>query len=476
MSKDINTIKNELISSLLTNEPNADVQDGSLIRDINIDPQSLQFSYLYEENDYVKSLTAWKKNAENIENIDLDNIAENADITRKPATFATSIITFRAKQLPQQKVRIGNEDGTGGINVKSMNLEDETYYQFSTTETVFLDVDTKFNESSGFYEVSAPIRATLAGPDSNVGVGTLIILETPITGVDSIYNYVAATGGNPEQNNAQMAEDMVTAIKGSTKNTENGIKDVLNKLDNISEIKIFNPNSEEATESGIVYAFLKTDSETSFQDIINYSSINNQYKLLKRPVKRIISVKAYINGVLTTLNENLDYYLFKDEESIYSYSINSNDAIVFANNIKIDNNSNVIVDYIYYSKIKEAQDLILQSENDILLLGNVITKIAQPILIDIELELKLKFGFNSESNKNNIITGLQTYINNLKMGEDLTSNQVFTYLIQNFDYIETINYPFKKFEKRGESNQEKLEAVYGQYLTIDENSIIINFN
>ncbi|MCM1260581.1 MAG: baseplate J/gp47 family protein [Staphylococcus sp.] len=474
MSKSASEIQNDLIISLLTNEPNADTQDGSLIRDINIDPQSVQFSYLYDEIDTVKLLSAWKKNAENISTEDLDNIGNNIDVYRKPATYATSIITFRAKQKPNQRIRIGNEDGTGGINVKSMELEDQTYYQFSTTKTVYLETEPQFNESTGFYEVSAPITAVISGSDSNVGVGTIIILETPISGIDSIYNYVAATGGEEVEGNVDYANDLSTALQGATKNTENGIKDILNELDGISEIKIFNPNSEEQSEIGTTYAYIKTNNESIYQDTFTYNITSNTYRLTKRPIKRIVSVKAFFNGELKTCTENIEFYLQQDTKSLYSFSSNSNDCIIFTS--FPDNNSTITIDYIYVEKVNEAQDLILEQEDNILILGNIIVKTAQPIYVDIVLDMKLKYGYNTIENQNNIISGIQNYINQFKLGEDFSAVSLFSYLVQNFNYIESINYPFTVFKSReNNTKQDIIKAVYGQYITVDENSIKVNF-
>ena len=476
MAKDINEIKNSLISSLLSNESNADIQDGSLIRDIAIDPQSLQISNLYDVNDYVKLLAAWKNNAENLLEEDLDAIGNNLDVERKPATYATCIITFRTKTLPTKRIRIGNENGTGGVQIKSMNLEDDSYYQFSTTKTVYMETDTKLDETSGFYEVSAPCTAVLAGPESNVGVGTLIIMETPISGIESVYNYVAATGGSNIQNNASYAEDMSIAIQGATKNTENGIIDILNELDNISEVKIFNPNSEESSKTGTVYAYIKTDNEELYSENFIYSVNSNNYKLTKRPIKRIESVKAYYNGIQRECIENIDYYLKKDESSLYKYSINSNDSIVFNFEQHPDNNTEVVVNYIYVKKVEDAQNLILEKENDILILGNIIVKTSQPVLVDLTLNVKLKYGYNTDENQNSVISGIQNYINSFKMGEDLTAVELFSYLVSNFDYIETINYPFAEFKKRNDNtSSEEITTVYGEYLTVDENSIKIIF-
>lgn len=476
MSKDINTIKNDLITTLLSYEPTADVQDGSLIRDINIDPQAAEISYLYDENDYAKNLAAWKKNAELITEEDLDDIGENLNLPRKQATYATTIITFRTTTLPEQRIRIGNEDGTGGIQVKSMDLEDDTYFQFVTTNTVYLETDAKFNHSTGFYEVSANARAVLAGSASNVGVGTIIVLETPISGIESIYNYVAATGGTEKQGQAEYAEMLSVELQGATKNTENGIVSTLNKLDNISEIKIFNPNSEENTKAGMVYAYIKSDSETSYSEEITYVISSSYYLLAKRPVKRIVHLRAYYNGVLRDCVENVDFYLYSDKESTYSHSTEALDYIVFDYENKPDSNSTFYVDYVYASKVEEAQTLIDQTENDVLILGNILVKTATPVLTNISLDIKLKFGYNTDDNKAEIIGKIQSYIKTFKMGQDLSANELFSYIVQNFTYIETLNYPFTEFRRRDSVNADVLVTTYGEYLTVDEESLVVNFS
>ena len=475
MAKDENTIKNDLISLLLTYEPTADTQDGSLIRDINIDPQAAQISLLYNENDYVKKLAAWKNNAEEITTEDLDAIGANLNLTRKQATYATTVITFRAKILPTERIRIGNEDGTGGVQVKSMNLDDDTYYQFITTQTVYLEPTAELNTATGFYEVSAPATAVLAGSQSNVGVGTIVILEVPISGIDSIYNYVAATGGDEIQNNAEYAEMLSVALQGATKNTENGIKSILNTLDNITEIKIFNPNSEESTEAGMVYAYIKSNSEMVSNDELTFTINSNYYLLKKRPVKRIINVKAYYDGVLTDCVENVDYYLLQDKESIYSYSSDALDYIVFNYEKHPDPNSTFYVNYVYNSKIIEAQDLIKETEKDILILGNVLVKSASAVPVNITLDIKLKFGYNTQDNKDTIIGGIQTYINSFKMGQDLSATELFSFLVQKYTFIDSINYPFTTFKRRDGVTSDIITTTYGEYLIADENSLTVNF-
>ena len=110
-------VKNNLINQILYNFPTAETNTGSVLRDIFVDPQSVQISNLSEEIDDVKNLSTFVKNAEYISEEDLDAIGENYGVTRDLGQFANGIITFQTTVRPSQRIQIGNDEGSGGISV-----------------------------------------------------------------------------------------------------------------------------------------------------------------------------------------------------------------------------------------------------------------------------------------------------------------------------------------------------------------------
>ena len=67
-------VKNNLVTQILQNFPTAEVDTGSVLRDIFVDPQSVQIAALSEELDYIYYLSTFVQNASLISEEDLDEI------------------------------------------------------------------------------------------------------------------------------------------------------------------------------------------------------------------------------------------------------------------------------------------------------------------------------------------------------------------------------------------------------------------
>lgn len=299
MALNIEEIKNNLVNQILLNFPTAEVGTGSMIRDIMVDPQSTQINLLSEEIDKISYLSTFVENADNITEEDLDSIGANYGVSRDNGRLSRGIITFQSTSRPTEKITIGAEDGTGGISVRTISDENGNSYEFTTTETVYMDIDATYNEEHKCYEVSAPIQSSTLGSLYNVGVGTITVLVKGISNITGCYNYIPTTGGTDRQNNTEYALDIQSAILGSSKNIVDGINNIIKSIDGVEEIKTLHPNSEqEPTEPGFSLTFVKGTIEKIVENFsINYDGINFEYDLSKKPVTRIISVVATVKGV-----------------------------------------------------------------------------------------------------------------------------------------------------------------------------------
>lgn len=480
---DKEAIKDNLVSQITDKYPTIEIDDGSMVRDIMVDPQSEVAAQIYTQIGEVNKINAYVENAESISEEDLDKKGQDLGVYRKQEQYATSRVTFRATSLPNDTIVIGNEDGTGGIYVSTLDLEDESAREFVTTETIYFNADTaSFNQSSGYYELSAACQATISGTASNVGIGTILVLKSPINGIAGVYNYVSATGGTEKENNVDFANDMVTAIQGATSVVAKGVEKITKSVPGVVEVKIFDPNSDEPSPMGKVYDYVKGENLTSISENIIYYTIYNKYKLQNRPVKDIISVQALVNGQMETLIKGRDYYLFNDAAGDYAGSSFAEDYLVFTSDAVLipDNSTEFTITYVYNALINTVQDYIKQNEKNLLLLGEIIVKQATPIIVDLSAQIKLKYGYDTASYKTQILTAIDFYINSKLMGENLLMADIYTYLIENYrDIIETIYYPFTTFKKRNVTStinvNVELVAVYGEYFTTDENSIKVEF-
>lgn len=474
-------VKNNLVNQILQNFPTAEVDTGSVLRDILIDPQSIQIANLSEEIDYNRQLNTFVQNASNILDSDLDEIGATFGVSRKTGDLATGLITFQATTRPTEDIQIGADDGSGGISVKTLTTENGNTYEFVTTETVYMRTDATYNEEHNCYEVSAPIRATTSGTVYNVGIGTIKILTNGIANITGVYNYVPTSGGTNRQENESYALSIQDAILGASKNIESGVDAILKSIPNVTEVKTLHPNSkEEPTKPGYSISYVRGSTESIVNNYtFTYTGNVYQYRLPKTPVTRIISIVAFVNGVQKTLVKDIDYSLTTDSNSIYANTIYSNDCILIlgTNNGTPDIGTDVTVSYAYNSLISDCQDTLDEESANYLILGNLLVAQAEPIIIDIGTNIKLKYNYNTEPIKVEILNGLFSYIEGLKLGQDITQEDVFTYLTTNFStYISSITYPFNIFYKRGEQNTlNSLTFTYGEYASLDANSLHITF-
>lgn len=473
-------VKNNLVNQILQNFPTADLDTGSVLRDVMVDPQSIQIASLSEQLDYVSYLNTFVQNASLISEEDLDEIGSTYNVVRNEGNIATGSVTFRAVSAPSETIQIGADDGSGGISVKTLMTEGGNSYEFTTTQTVYLTPSAYYNEETGFYEVTAPIKANTAGSQYNLGIGTIKVLVDGIANITGCYNYVPTNGGTDRQTNEQFALSIQDAIIGASKNIESGIDSVLKSISGVEEVKTLHPNSEEEpTKAGYAISYVRGSSEIINQTKFNYVTTSADYSLPSRPVSRIISVNAIVDGTSKVLTQGLDYYLFKDNNSIYNNTMYSADKIVFTRTVNgtPDPNTEVIVNYAYNSLITDCQNQLNSSLNNYLTLGNLLVAQATPVIINIGTVVKLKYNYNTESVKLEILTGIANYINSLSLGADISQENLFSYITTTFsDYISSVIYPFPIFCKDDEQiTKNELTFTYGEYASIDENSINISF-
>ena len=479
-------VKNNLVNQIVQNFPTADVETGSVLRDIFIDPQSTQIAALSEEIDYISYLSTFVQNADKISEEDLDEIGATYDVVRSKGDTATGTITFQATSRPTENIRIGAEDGSGGISVKTLLTEGGNSYEFTTTETVYLKTDATYNTEHGCYEVTAPIKANVAGSDYNLNVGTIKVLVDGISNITGVYNYTPTTGGTDRQNNVDYAISIQDAILGSSKNIESGIDGLLKSVEGVSEVKTLHPNSEEEpTDTGYAVSYVKGSIESIVSDYtITYVSTKTEYDLSKKPVTRIISVNAIVNGQEKTLEYGTDYYLYPtsndaDYKSIYYGTVYSGDKIVFLKTASgtPDPNTDVVINFAYNSLIENCQETLNNNLTNYLILGNLLVAQAQPKILDFTTTIRLKYNYNTETVKNEILTGISNYITSLPLGGDITQEQMFTYITTTFsEYISGVVYPFLVFCEDGKNTSAtSITLSYGQYASIDQDSINIRF-
>lgn len=481
MALTIEQIKNNLVDQILQNFPTADIDTGSVLRDVFVDPESVQIANLSEQLDYISYLSTFVQNAAYISEADMNEIGSTFGVARNGGNTAVGSVTFRSVTRPSQNIQIGADDGSGGISVKTLMSEGGNSYEFTTTQTVYLTTDATYNEESGFYEVTAPITASTSGSEFNLGIGTIKVLSNGIANITGCYNYVPTNGGTDVQTNVEYAQSIQDAILGNSKNIEAGIDSILKSISGVLEVKTLHPNSEEEpTKAGYAISYVRGMNEVIDNFDFDFLTTSSSYNFPYYPVTRIISVNAIVNGQSKTLEQGTDYYLEKETKSIYNNTSFPCDKIVFLRRTSEgtpDPGTKVYVSFAYNKLISDCQNVLDDNLQNYLILGNLLVAQAVPVIIDFSTKIKLKYNYNTQSVKDEISTGVSNYILNLPLGGDISQNDLFTYLSTTFsDYISSIVFPFSTFCKDSDKlNKTELTFTYGEYASINENSIKIDF-
>ena len=171
--------------------------------------------------------------------------------------------------------------------------------------------------------------------------------------------------------------------------------------------------------------------------------------------------------------------LKRDSNNIYYDTIYGIDKIelLVGNGKTPDTNTNVVVSFAYNSLIETCQETLNEQLTNYLVLGELLVAQAEPVIIDIGTTIKLKYNYNTEAIKNQILTGLSNYITSLKLGADITQEDIYTFLSTTYsDYITGVVFPFLTFKKRNDIlSSNELYFSFGEYASVDENSLNISF-
>jgi uncharacterized phage protein gp47/JayE len=418
-----------IVQKISSNFSNADVSDGSVIKDIVADSVSPEFGNVYTEIENIQDFANFVGNASTLTTEQMDDIASNYNKTRLLATTSTGEVTFRTKTKPTSTITIGNIDGSGGVSVLTKTLDDGSILGFETTATVYFTTSTAYNSSTGYYEVVAPIESTGTGTKYNISVGSITTLATSISGVNSVYNAISTSGATDDETNEELAARITVYFNGSSKVNAAGYKTIALDVSGVKSCNVVDPNSSESIRgAGTIDVYVYgTDYDTVSQESLTYTTGTNYYKLSKTPVYNISSVLALVSGVTTILTQNTDYELVNDTTSIYNSSVQSLDKVFLKDGgIKPDNGTAFLTTYTYNKLVETVQDEYETAENYILN-GDVLVRQTDPAIIDIEMTILLYSGYRNQATYDKISTLVSDYITSQGVGSKISTSDIVFY-------------------------------------------------
>jgi uncharacterized phage protein gp47/JayE len=236
---------------------------------------------------------AYKDTAEGYQ---LDGVCQYTGITRKPASYATGTVTFT---------------GAAGTVIPLRFLVSTGKYQFWTQQIATIPAGGT---------VAVPIRAIELGNTSNVLANTITTIVNPLTGVTSVTNAAATTGGADIETDESLRARYDESISLGGASTTSAIEAELLRVQNVVDARVIE-NVTMATVDGVpakafestVYGGTNADIADAiyrtkaagiqaFGDIIvpitdDYGQVHNI------GFSRVAEITVYVNVVLTTDTE-----------------------------------------------------------------------------------------------------------------------------------------------------------------------------
>jgi uncharacterized phage protein gp47/JayE len=174
-------ISSQIISVLAASEPDLDTTVGSVTRKI-IDAVAASISSASLD----QQMLSYQYDINSMTGAALDAFVQLFGISRFPATRAVGTVTFQR----------GTAVDTVAVPVGTQVSSEDGSVVAQTLTAAILD--------PAALTGSAPVQVVTAGPQGNVGTGTLTQIQTPVPEVSAAVNVTALTGGANQETDAQL--------------------------------------------------------------------------------------------------------------------------------------------------------------------------------------------------------------------------------------------------------------------------------
>jgi hypothetical protein len=310
-------IVKRIILRILQQNPNIDLKPLTVVRDIFIDPPAQEFENLWilsdfihrsqsfvtlmqlddadgdgisdpvSENSYKERLSIALILTDSATQLlideQFDKLAGNYQTFRLGADFARGSITFYTDIIPDSTITIPS-----GAIVKTIGSSSGTQQDFLTLTTIEFDPSTiggLYNQITGRYERSVPIKARIAGANGNVNANTI----TTAFGVNSqigLTNPAATQFGTDRESNQSLTERASLAFAVDT-GTANGYKRIALQVPGVQKVNVVKSGDDLMQRDydevrhkhigGKVDIYVQGDNTQELQEkfVFSYSSIGN---------------------------------------------------------------------------------------------------------------------------------------------------------------------------------------------------------
>lgn len=320
MPKSFNEIVQNIINNIHDSLPDIDTKEGTFIRDVFINPSADEITGIYGDLKLLELAQSVLTATGN----DLDNLAGNYFITRKPASKSSGKIRFYLKNSNTLNINENDfpdqiliSEGTRIATLPSISqpeilIEVTDSVTKNRSEIKYLDQDPNMNN---YRYIEVPAMSVDNGSYTNVDAGKVVQQITNLQdSVLFVNNPYAFIGGTDQENDASLKLRITLAISGSNIGTKDGYLSYVLKQNGVDDAKVigasdpimFRDGSYINTQGnyvqgrgGMVDIYIRGQQNEEytqeFKITPNYLIGTNAYSdiiLDRQPINNIVSIKS----------------------------------------------------------------------------------------------------------------------------------------------------------------------------------------
>ena len=440
MSRNFTDVVNSFKSFIRSLNAKIELSEGTFTNDIVISPPAKEFENLYSRVEQV----ALEQSISTASDVGLDSIGSNFSKIRKAARRAQGLFTFFKNVAPTIDLVI-----QAGTTVSTLVSDTTQPVTFRTTQTVTMYSGlalSYYNPNTNKYEINIPIEAVNGGDNGNVGAGTIVVISTPIPGIDGGYNAFVTSGGLNTETGQQFANRLSTVLAGLNIGTTAGYKSFILDQNNVDDVLIVSGEATGRSDYGAVDIYVKGEVFRNFSE--EFSATTSPYPdfvFSKQPIITTVTpnVISSVSGVLPLISWQIN----KDSGN-YAGSILAQDSLHWNTAIGTASGS-VIVTYQYNGLIEDLQSSLGTTNEDVIN-SNTLIKWATEIPIDVTASIRLISGFTSSDVITIVENTIANFFSTYAIGQTIQQSELIA-VIQDTAGVDDVSVPFTLFQSHDDS-------------------------
>lgn len=404
MSKTLSQLKQDFYDKYKLYLPNISIEEGSTEYDTLVSAPADVMIQPYTDLDYLFTLFLITETPEDVLTDDMTQWAADFGVTRLAATKAIVTLTFYRDDPPDRDITIsvGKRVSTIGVDPVEFEVTEEKI-MYSSNPSIYYDAAT------GKYAITVAAQAIVAGVASRVGSNLIKVINTTITGITSVNNVVAATGGSDLETNTALATRVKASFRGRNASVWDGLEALILAQQPIDSLVVDATNplmQRDAGRGRCVDTYVVGSLNTSYTDSTTMTS-TGEIQFTKQPVSSITSVVGNV-----TYDSSV-YSLVKDTGFVKKSS-RANDKIRFTSTGTIPTQGeSLTIKFVYNKLLSDLMDLLDAKENKVPNRDNLVYEATR---VDITFKANIVLDADvtdPAAVKSNVETAVSNYVQTL---------------------------------------------------------------